>query len=139
MLANVLHSTQIFRAVDGQNPAPPKKPWNNNCLTNANKRYGCPWFPSSAKWISSIHGIISQVAPGKECEVYVPTEIWRSNAPSSRKEIWPLRQLRPHLGGEANKNLARSMWLKSKEPGFPRFCLWSHFPKARFPVSGPGF
>ena len=41
-----------IHTVDGRNPVPPKKPRNNDSPVNANKRYGFPWFPSGAKWIS---------------------------------------------------------------------------------------
>ena len=39
--------------VDGQNPAPLQKPWNDDYLVNTSKL----WFPMVSKWcrISSIH------------------------------------------------------------------------------------
>ena len=39
--------------MDGQNPAPPKKPWNGDSPVNSNKQ----WFPIVSTWcrISSIH------------------------------------------------------------------------------------
>ena len=44
-------------AVDGQNPAPPKNPWNDGSLVNTNR----PWFPMVSKWcrILSIHGTLA--------------------------------------------------------------------------------
>ena len=32
--------------VDGRNPAPPKKPWNDDSLVNTNQQ----WFPMVSKW-----------------------------------------------------------------------------------------
>ena len=45
--------------VDGRNPAPPKKPWNDDSLVNTNQQ----WFPMVSKWcrISSIHRTFSLV------------------------------------------------------------------------------
>ena len=43
--------------VDGRNPAPPQRPWKDDLPVNTNKQ----WFPSGAKWISSIHSM------GPEC------------------------------------------------------------------------
>ena len=42
--------------MDGRNPAPPKKPWNDDSPVNANEQ----WFATVSKWcrISSIHSII---------------------------------------------------------------------------------
>ena len=39
----------------GQNPAPPKNPWNDDSLVNTNR----PWCPMVSKWcrILSIHGM----------------------------------------------------------------------------------
>ena len=34
------------RAVDGQNPAPPKKSWNDYSLKIQNKQRFQPWFPT---------------------------------------------------------------------------------------------
>ena len=36
-----------FTTVDGRNPAPPKKPWNDDSLVHTNKRYG---FRMASKW-----------------------------------------------------------------------------------------
>ena len=43
----------LFNTVDGRNPAPPKKPWNDDSPVNTNNQ----WFPMVAKWsrISSTH------------------------------------------------------------------------------------
>ena len=44
----------VFRhTVDGQNPAPPKKPWNDDSPIPTNNDF--PWFQGGAKWISTIH------------------------------------------------------------------------------------
>ena len=48
-----IHSIRWI-SVDGRNPAPPKKPWNVDSPVNTNQPW-FPMFPSSAKWISSIH------------------------------------------------------------------------------------
>ena len=41
--------------VDGRNPTPPKKPWNDDSPVNTNKQ----WLPMVSKWcrISSIHSM----------------------------------------------------------------------------------
>ena len=48
-----------LHTVDGRNPAPPKKPWNDDSPVNTNTQ----WFPMVSKWcrISSIH---SRFPPG---------------------------------------------------------------------------
>ena len=43
-----------MNTVDGRNPAPPKKPWNDDCPANANNSWFQPWFESGVRWISSI-------------------------------------------------------------------------------------
>ena len=50
----VLH-TPILTTVDGRNPAPLKKPQNDESPVNTNEQ----WFPMVSKWcrISSIHSI----------------------------------------------------------------------------------
>ena len=37
-----------FPTVDGRNPAPPKKPRNDDSTVNTSKRYGFSWFQSGA-------------------------------------------------------------------------------------------
>ena len=67
--------------VDGRNPAPPKKPWNDESPVNANKQ----WFLMVSKWcrISSIHSMVHSAFS------FVPrTQFW---CPSGR-------QCEPRLG-----------------------------------------
>ena len=55
----VRHTRTLCRGpgstVDGRNPAPPKKPWNDDSPVNTNKQ----WFPMVSKWcrVFSIHSI----------------------------------------------------------------------------------
>ena len=44
--------------LDGRNPAPPKKPRNENSPANSDQQGFQPWCQSGAKWISSVRGII---------------------------------------------------------------------------------
>ena len=56
--------------MDGQNPAPPKKPkkpLNGDSPAYANTTCFGSWFQSGAKWISSIHGMFS-FFPGSSCK-----------------------------------------------------------------------
>ena len=48
-------SWERYATVDGQNPATPEKPWNDDSPLNTSKQ----WLPMVSKWcrISSIHGI----------------------------------------------------------------------------------
>ena len=42
--------------------APPKKPLNDEFPENTNKQQSQSWFPSGAKWISSIHSSFNRVS-----------------------------------------------------------------------------
>ena len=46
--------------MDGQNPAPPKRPWRNDSPVDTNKQ----WLPVVSKWcrIMSIHSILTTAA-----------------------------------------------------------------------------
>ena len=61
MFGQTAYGTGSEHTVDGRNPAPPKKPWNDDSLVNANKQ----WFPMASKWcrILSTHSIIFCVPP----------------------------------------------------------------------------
>ena len=54
-----LEAPQLFlvATVGGQNPAPPKTPSNDDFPVDTKKPWFQPWFPSGAKWISSIHSM----------------------------------------------------------------------------------
>ena len=59
--------------VDGQNPAPPKKPWNNDSPVNTNKQR----FPMVSKWcrISSNHSMKVLLIPNvANLSVYPPSD-----------------------------------------------------------------
>ena len=49
--------TVLIITVDGRNPAPPQRPWKDDCPVNTNKQ----WFPIVLKWckISSIHSMMT--------------------------------------------------------------------------------
>ena len=53
--------TESAPTMDGRNPAPPKKPWNDDSPANTNKQ----WFLMVSKWcrISSIHSILLSAQP----------------------------------------------------------------------------
>ena len=60
----LIPSFPLQATVDGQNPAPPKKPRENDCPVNTNKQ----WFPVVSKWcrISSTHSITERI-PSDTC------------------------------------------------------------------------
>ena len=45
---NVDPAGKIYNAVDGPNPAPPKKPWQDHSPVNASQKWFQPWFPAPA-------------------------------------------------------------------------------------------
>ena len=45
------NSYRATPTVDGRNPAPLAKPWNDVCPVNTSKQRFQPWFSSAAKWI----------------------------------------------------------------------------------------
>ena len=93
--------------MDGRNPAPPKKPWNNDSLANSNKQWlpivsntNKEWFPMVSKWcrISSIHSMIRHPLAGLQPAALVPAqdllrdhhegeEPWLERPPAVPKEL----------------------------------------------------
>ena len=53
-------------AVDGQNPAPPKKPWNDSPV-NTNKRYGFPGFYFVVEFLRPSAGLLSVEGVATRC------------------------------------------------------------------------
>ena len=62
--------------VDGRNPAPPKKPWNDDSPANTNKPYGFPFSVRGAKRMSQPSTVGILVNPANQGETARGNQSW---------------------------------------------------------------
>ena len=93
---------QQLNTVDGQSPAPPKKPWNDDSPANTNK----PWSPMISKWcemdFATIHSMMDNLLSNLR-EVRVPL----------------MQERRQRCGKDAEKMRQRCLFFLGVSPQCP--------------------